>query len=510
MTVHQISGSFATTPDLMAAVVDTYPDQEAFIDGERRLTFAGWDRAALGTAATMADLGVGKGDVVCLYLPSSADYAVAYLAAMRLGAISTGINLRLGPGEVASIFARTEPRLVVCEQPEDLPVALPPGTAVLRRDQLAAAAAADPPARHPALRASDPVAIVWTSGTTGQPKGAVFDHANLAAMAAAAGALSRPGDRRISPLPFPHVGYMTRMWDELLHVITTVIVPAPWKAVSSLHLMEAEAVTVGQGVPAQWALMLAHPDFDGTDLSSLRLAGTGAASVPPELVREMRRRLGCPVIVRYTSTEACVSTGSRPGDPDEVIVNTVGRPEHGVELTLVDDDGHAVTNGEVGTVCLRSGAVMRGYWQDPERTAEIKTSDGWLLTGDLGSLDDDGNLTLVGRRSDMYIRGGYNVYPSEVEAVLTDHPAVERVAVVGLPDPVLGQIGAAFVVPPPGGAAPTSDELRAWARSRLADYKAPDRVAIVDDLPLTPMSKIDKRALLAMGVEQFTNMEEAH
>jgi acyl-CoA synthetase (AMP-forming)/AMP-acid ligase II len=203
------------------------------------------------------------------------------------------------------------------------------------------------------------------------------------------------------------------------------------------------------------------------------------------------------VIVRYTSTEACVSTGSRPGDPDDVIINTVGRPEQGVEMEIVDDDGAVVPTSTVGTVRLRSGAVMRRYWKDPARTAEVISEDGWLLTGDLGRVDDAGNLTLVGRRTDMYIRGGYNVYPTEVEAVLGEHPAIDKVAVVGVGDPVLGQIGVAFVVPASQAAPPDLDELRKWIRERLADYKAPDRLRVVDDLPLTAMSKIDKRALVA-------------
>jgi len=493
MTVRQIPGRFETAVDLMAAVVQAYPEEEAFVDGDARLTFAEWDRAAGGVATVMADLGVGKGDVVCLLLPSSADYAIAYQAAMRLGAITSGINTRLGPGEVESIFARTEPSLVICEDPHRL--TSPPPATVLPRVGLAAAAKADPLEHPVGLTADDVVAVVWTSGTSGQPKGAVFDHANLAAMAEGAGALSRPGDRRLSPLPFAHVGYMTRVWDELVHVVTTIVVPAPWKAGEALRLIGTEGVTVGQGVPSQWALMLAHPDFDQTDVSSLRLAATGGATVPPELVRDMRRRLGCPVIVRYTSTEACVSTGSRPDDPDEVIINTVGRPEVGVELEIVDDYNAMVSTGTVGTVRLRSGAVMRRYWKDPVRTAEVLSDDRWLLTGDLGRLDEAGNLTLVGRRTEMYIRGGYNVYPSEVEAVLGEHPAVDKVAVVGVGDPVLGQIGVAFVVPAAAEAPPDLDELRRWIRARLADSKAPDRLKVVDDLPLTAMSKIDKRAL---------------
>jgi acyl-CoA synthetase (AMP-forming)/AMP-acid ligase II len=287
------------------------------------------------------------------------------------------------------------------------------------------------------------------------------------------------------------------MWDELVHRITTVITPTPWKAAGALRLVEEERVTVGQGVPTQWALMLADPTFEGTDASSLRLASTGAARVPAELVREMRERLGCPVVVRYASTEASLITGTRLGDPDEVVAETVGRASDGVELRLVGEDGAPLGAGDVGLVQCRSGAAMRGYWEDPARTAEVLDPDGWVSTGDLGWLGDDGNLRLVGRRTEMYVRGGYNVYPAEVEAVLGEHPAVDRVAVVGLPAPVLGDVGWAFVVPATG-ATVDPDELKAWCKDRLADYKAPDHVRVVDDLPLTSMLKVDKRALAGL------------
>jgi acyl-CoA synthetase (AMP-forming)/AMP-acid ligase II len=483
-----------TTVALLRDTAQAVPDGEAFVDGATRTTFGAWDRAADGLAAALDDRGVRPGDVVALLLPSSTDYATCYAAAMRLGAITTGINLRLGPAEVTSIVERTRPAVVVVDEGVEPPAGVP---AVVRRGELAALYELDPPRSLPHLDPSDPVAIVWTSGTTGVPKGAVFDHRNLEAMAPGAGALSADGDRRLSPLPFAHVGYMTRMWDELVHRITTVITPSPWKAAGALRLIEEERVTVGQGVPTQWALMLADPGFASTDVSSLRLAGTGAARVPAELVREMRERLGCPVVVRYASTEASLITGTRLGDPDEVVAETVGRPSEGVELRLVEEDGSAVATGEVGLVQCRSGAAMRGYWEDPERTAEVLDPDGWVSTGDLGWLGDDDNLRLVGRRTEMYVRGGYNVYPAEVEAVLGEHPAVDKAAVVGLPAPVLGDVGWAFVVPAPG-ARVDAGELKEWCRDRLADYKAPDHVRVVEDLPLTSMLKVDKRALAGL------------
>ena len=479
---------FTDAASLLRHLASVDGDREAFVDGDVRLTFGAWSAAADAMAARLAGLGVAKGDVVCLLLPSSADYAICYQAAMRLGAITSGINPRLGQREVASIFRRTSPRVTIVD-PAVAPDPSPLTTgSVLTRDAVGEAVrGGGDPVTFPDLGLDDPVAIVWTSGTTGEPKGAVFDHGCLRHMAHNAGVLSAVGDRRLSPLPFAHVGYMTRVWDEVIHRITTVILPTPWSAADHLRLIGTERITVGQGVPTQWALVLAHPDLASTDVSSLRIAGTGAAPVPAELVRELRATLGAPVVVRYASTEASLATGTSLDDDAEVVATTVGRPSPGVEVRLLGEP--------VGEVLVRSRATMRRYWDDPARTAEVIDPDGWVHTGDLGWCDDDGNLHLSGRRTEMYIRGGYNVYPAEVEAALAEHPAVDKVAIVGVPDPILGTIGAAAVVPVDPAQPPSLDELRAWCRDRLANYKAPDRLVIVDQLPLTSMLKVDKRAL---------------
>jgi acyl-CoA synthetase (AMP-forming)/AMP-acid ligase II len=490
-----------------------YGEKCAFGDIERVrlcISFGALDAASDSVAALFAGAGVKKGDIVALLLPSSIDYAVCYQAALRLGAITSGINPRLGPSERASIFERLRPLVTVVDDSEHTALASRTITRleISKATHEASAGKGMPAPPLPALDSSDPVAVVWTGGSTGIPKGALFDHRNLEAVAAGTDVLSSPKDRRLSPLPFAHVGYMTRPWDEISNRIATIITPTPWRAADAIRLMEREAVTVGQGVPTQWALVLAHPHFESADLSSLRVAGTGASRVPPELVRAMRERLGCPVVVRYTSTETSLGTGTRPGDPDEVVATTVGAPVTGVELELVDGEGHVVPLGEVGTVRMRSRAQMRGYVShgasiDRQATDAVKDSDGWITTGDLGRMGQDGNLRLVGRSTDMLIRGGYNVYTSEVEAVLGSHPAVAQVSVVGAPDSVLGEVVVAFVVPKAGDDAqmPALDDLRAHCRMSLADYKAPDRLELLSELPTTPLGKVDTRALREMAAK---------
>ena len=485
-----VTGDFATVVDLFDAVVRQHGDREAFVHDGRRMTFAAWATAADALAGWLIDdQGVRPGDVVGIQLPSGIDYVIAYQAIMRAGAVATGVNPRLGPNEIAHIHAMCSP-VFVFDGP--LPDA-------------AGSAGGDPLRRRVELHATDPVAIVWTGGTTGYPKGAWFDHACLQAMTLGAAPLSAVGDRRLSPLPFAHVGAMTRVWDELQHLITTVVVPTPWTAAGALALIGGERITVCQGVPTQYRLMLDHPDLATTDVSSLRLAGIGASRIPPELVAEMRDKLRCPVVVRYASTEGCLATGTRLDDADDVICSTVGRPNGDVRVQLIDDAGSVIDDtgpDAVGTVCLHTRARMRGYWNDPQRTAEAIDSDGWLHTGDLGWFGDDGNLRLAGRSTEMYIRGGNNVYPIEVENCLGARADIAAAAILGVTvEDRVGEIGVLFAVPTPGTTLQLVD-LQADVRRQLAPYKAPDALVVVDQLPLTSIGKVDKLALQARAQEE--------
>jgi acyl-CoA synthetase (AMP-forming)/AMP-acid ligase II len=491
-----LAGHHETLAEAMDTAVAAFGEREAYVERGRRITFAEWVAAADGVAAELAARGVQPGDVVAIALPPSIDYAVAYAALVRLGAVASGINLRLGPREVAAICSCAPPVLAFVD--EDAPLAgLPDGLGSLPRRALVRATSRVPlPARRG--RSSDPVVIVWTSGTTGVPKGAWFDHDALRAAVTTAGVMSAPFDRRLVPTPFAHAGYMAKLWEQIAWGTTIVISPTPWTAGETVALLGAERITVAGGVPTQWAKLLDEPALDTVDTSTLRIGVVATAPAPPELVARVSECLGCALVVRYAMTESPSITGTEPGDPPDVSFRTVGRPQPGVEVELRGDDGARVAVGVVGRVHIRSACVMRGYWNAPELTAEVLDADGWLRSGDLGAFDADGNLVLVGRVSDLYIRGGYNVYPLEVEHVLAEHPAVDDVAVIGVPAPVIGEIGVAFVVIAPGYGAPSLEELRSWCQARLADYKAPDRIVAMDALPRTPMQKVDTAALRAL------------
>jgi acyl-CoA synthetase (AMP-forming)/AMP-acid ligase II len=355
-----------------------------------------------------------------------------------------------------------------------------------------------PGAAPPPLTADEdrPVAIVFTSGTTGLPKGAVYAGRQLRFITGVdTGDRWGGGGPALGASSLAHLGPTTKMPGNLMKGGTTYLVER-WRAGEALRMTAEHRMASLAGIPTQVALMLHHPDFDQTDLSSVQAVVIGGGPATPDLVREIRERLSAAVSTRYSCTEAGIGLGTGFTDPPEDAEVSVGRPHAGVELALRDvATGADVAEGDVGEVCLRSGAVMTGYWRDPEATAEAFWPDGFVRTGDLGHLDDQGRLRLAGRAKDMYVRGGYNVYPMEVEAVLAGHPAVREVAIVARPDDTMGEVGVAVVVAVDPAAPPSLDDLRAFAGDRLAHHKLPEHLAVVDQLPLTAMEKVDKTAL---------------
>jgi acyl-CoA synthetase (AMP-forming)/AMP-acid ligase II len=458
-----------------------FRDKVAVVDADGdQLTYFDLFHRSEAIAGGLLESGVEVGDVIALALPSSLDYVVAYLGAARIGAISAGINPRLSAHERERVLARSEPKLVISDAAD-----IPKGEPIRGR----------PPTRSDPER---PVAVVFTSGTTGEPKGAVFRNRQLAAitMFDSGGTWgSRDEDRpMLSSTEMCHVGFMTKLpW--YLRTGSRIHVLRKWRAEDALRTISEQRMPSVGGIGAQIALMLRLPDFDDYDVSSVKAIIVGGGPSPAALIEEARARFGAAYSVRYSSTESGgVGTLTAFDAPDEEALFTVGRPRDGIDLVVRDDAGNPIPDGEVGEVTLRSPAMMSEYWNDPEETANT-LKDGWLYTKDLGYIDERGCLRLAGRGKEMFIRGGYNVYPMEIEAVLAAHPKVGHVAVVPRSDPVMSEVGVAFVVPRPGAEPPTLEEIRTFGADKLAAYKLPEALRVVDELPLNAMQKVDRNRL---------------
>ena len=442
-----------------------FGDDIAYDGWDRTLTYAQLDDESDRAAGGLIDRGVGEGDVVVLRMVSGADYLVAYLGAAKVGAITAGINPKLAGPEQDALEQRVEPAIVVTEP---LPHGNPPAPLPPDDDRL--------------------TTIVFTSGTTGLPRGAMFGNRELAAIAAIdrgdADGQWGGGAPMLASTQFPHIGFMTKLpW--YLQSGSRLVALEHWTADGVLEAVARHRMPTIGGVAPQIALLLRSDRMDSEDLSCVRALIVGGAMSAPGLVSEARDRFGAPYSIRYSSTESGgVGLGTAFDADDDEALHSIGRPRPGVDATVADD----------GELLVRSPAQMRGYWNDPEQS-EATLRDGWLHTGDRASVDNTGLFRITGRIKDMYIRGGYNVAPGEVESVLSTHPDVRDVAVVGRPDDVMGEIGVAVIAVRPGSPAPDLDGLRSHAEGSLARWKLPEDVVVVDALPLTPMQKVDRAAL---------------
>jgi len=540
---------WGSIPGLVADAADRFGEAEAVVDGERRLTFSQLEEQALRvTGATMA-AGIHRGDRVAVWAPNMAEWVVAALGLSGAGAVLVPLNTRFKGPEAAYVLRRSGARALFTVrgflgvdypamlEGEDVPALerivllhdddgprseltdtdevpvfgwdefLAAGEGVCEGTDGVVGAPVAPTAeraRWAEVSGDDLSDIIFTSGTTGRPKGAMTTHAQtlrtFATWASIVGLAE--GDRYLVVNPFFHTfGYKAGIVACLMQGAT--IVPEPVFDVDKvLATVAAERVTVLPGPPTLYQSILEHPRRAEHDLSSLRLAVTGAAVVPVELVRRMSAELGFgTVLTAYGLTE---STGTvtmcRRGDDPETIAGTSGRAIPGLEVRVVDDKGAEVPRGDPGEIVVRGYTVVQGYFEDPAATAEAIDPDGWLHTGDVGVMDDGGNVRITDRKKDMFIVGGFNAYPAEIEGALLGHPAVAQAAVVGVPDERLGEVGCAFVVLRPGAGADAGtlpEELVAWARQRMANYKVPRRVEVVDALPLNASGKVLKTELRA-------------
>ncbi|EFC79851.1 FadD3 family acyl-CoA ligase [Parafrankia sp. EUN1f] len=512
----------ATIPAALARAAARWPHDEAIVDGDQRLTFADLDARTAEVARALVASGVRAGDRVSVWAPNTCEWALVALGVYRAGAVLAPINSRFKGVEAARILRTAGSRLLfvvdgfldtdyltmLAEQPA--PPALADivlmGSATGRAgatgwpDFLARAEGqpdAEVAARSAALTGDDLSDIVFTSGTTGAPKGAMLTHGASTGVYTSWSQLVglRHGDRYLLVYPFFHTAGLKSGLLACLLVGATLVPHPVFDVPSVLRRVAQERITMLPGPPAIYQSIL-NTDLAGYDLSSLRLAVTGAAAVPVELVRRLRSELGLQtVLTAYGLTETTgTATACRRDDDPETIAMTSGRAIPGVEVRIVDDTGAPLPPGEPGEIVIRGYNVMRGYFDNPDATAEAIDADGWLHSGDIGVQDEAGNIRITDRKKDMFIVGGFNAYPAEIEAMLLEHGGIAQVAVIGVPDERLGEVGMAFVIPRAGVTVDPAQVI-AWSRERMANYKVPRRVEVVDALPLNATGKIVKYEL---------------
>ena len=491
-----------TIPAVAEDAARRFGDRAAIVDGERALSFAGLRGESLKAARAFASAGLAKGDRVAIWAPNSLDWIVACIGAQAAGCVVVTLNTRLKGAEAAFILNKSRARMLLTVRGflgADYPALLDgldlphlERTLCFGEEWRSFAESGREEAPLPAVSPEDACDILFTSGTTGEPKGVVSTHGqsvrSFRAWADAVGL--RDSDRYLIVNPFFHTFGYKAGWLACLIKGATIYPLATFDTARLIELVAKHRITVLPGPPAIFQTLLAT-DLKGADLSSLRLSVTGAASVPVALIERMRSDLGIEtVLTGYGLTESCgIVSISAADDPAEIVARTAGRPIPGVEVRIASPDETGA-----GEVLVRGFNVMRGYFEDAAATAEAIDAEGWLHTGDIGRFEPGGELVITDRIKDMYISGGFNCYPAEIERALQRHPDVALAAVIGIPDERLGEVGMAFVVPRAGRSI-APDALLAWARDTMANYKAPRRIEVVEALPLNASGKVQKFAL---------------
>ncbi len=502
-----------TIPHAAAVAADRWAASPAIIERGETWTFGDlWERSRAAASALLAH-GVRPGDRVAIWAPNSREWIVAAIAAMTCGAALVTLNTRLKGKEAGDILRRSRARLLFTVRDFlgiDYPALLADehlpdlGSTVMLGDEFEGFVQGGNGARDPAVDAAlaaidaDTVSdILFTSGTTGAPKGVLMTHGRVLPQCAVwiANTGLAHGERYLIANPFFH-SFGTKVgWVACLLSGAVTLPMAQFDVEEAVRLIEAERVGFLPGPPTIFQMLLAELDRRTFDCSSLRGGTTGAATVPPALIERIRADLGMrDIITAYGMTECVLITSCVPGDTAERIANSCGIPFPGNEVIVADRHGQELPRGEVGEILVRGQGVMLGYLDDDAATNEAIDEDGWLHTGDVGVMDDDGYLRITDRMKDLYISGGFNVYPAEVEKLLAHHPAIAMAAVVGVPDARLGEVGRAFVVLRPGHRA-SVDELRAWSRDHMANYKVPREFRLLEDLPRNASGKIVKGEL---------------
>ncbi|MEU7577337.1 long-chain fatty acid--CoA ligase [Streptomyces sp. NPDC041068] len=491
---------------VLAEPARRHPDRTALVEGELRLTFKELWRQARAQGAALAEFGVRPGDRVALMAPNTTEFPKAYYAILAAGGVVVPVHLLLSAEEVEHVLRDSGATLLLCHPAQARTGAAAAEATGVRMLRLGAegeletlAEKTEPLASYVTRDADDPAVVFYTSGTTGVPKGAVLSHFNLV-MNATVNAFDandvRPDDVALGALPLFHAFGQTVSMNSTWRAGATLVLLPRFDAARAVELMVAEGANTFHGVPTMFVGLVAAA-ATAAELPKLRLCISGGASLPVAVLEHFEEAFGTPVYEGYglseTSPAASVNQpdfGTKPG--------SIGHPLWGVDVEIaradVDDRVELLPTGELGEVVIRGHNVFSGYLGRPGATAEALV-DGWFRSGDLGTKDAEGFLTIVDRKKDVIIRGGFNVYPREVEEVLMRHPVVAQAAVIGLPDAVHGEEICAVVVPAPDAAPDDADAVIAWSKEHLGRHKYPRRVEFTDELPLGPSMKVLKREL---------------
>ena len=513
-----------TIPVLLADAAQRYGEHPAVVDDRSTTSYAALGEAARAFGAALVEQGIGMGDRVAIWAPNSTEWITALFGLSGAGAVLVPVNTRFKGSEAADILRRSRARVLVTVTDflDTNPVAmlrdaggdvpdldaivviagpvLPDTTAW--SDFVAGAtpaSLAEVDRRTAALSDDDPSDIIFTSGTTGAPKGVVQTHHGTLGVATDWATMTglSADDRYLMINPYFHMFGLKAGILASVSAGATMFPEPVFDVDRVLQRVTAERVTVLPGPPTLYQSILDRPDAGSHDLSSLRVAVTGAADIPVELMRRVIDELPFDVVMAgYGLTEGGTASATEPGDDPEIVATTVGRARPGFEIRIVDGDGNDVPADGPGEILLRSETIMSHYHDDPAATAATLSADGWLRTGDIGTIDAEGRLRIVGRAKDMFIVGGFNAYPAEIENALLRHPDVQEAAVIGIPDDRLGEVGMAFVVLAPGATA-KPDDVIAWSRGSMANYKVPRRVEILTELPRNATGKVEKLRLQA-------------
>ncbi|WP_258000318.1 long-chain-fatty-acid--CoA ligase [Bacillus sp. Marseille-P3661] len=508
---------------LLDSALALKPDLEVIYDGVRRLTYKELNLEASELASGLHQLGITKGDRVAVSLPNWHEFIVIQFALAKLGAILIPFNTRFKKEEVTYILNNSGAKVVFFpeefdhinhfNQYQEIKENIPTlehlvavrfhSNEIESYENLLRAGKVKQAPKVEIDPIEDVYAILYTSGTTGKPKGAMLTHKNLVHTAVAGAECMKCSPNDVFLLPTPAFHVMGLMF--VLRVIASasrMVLMEVFKPEKALALVEQEKVTIHPGVPTMFILELNHPNFSKYDLSSLRTGEMGGAPAPVEIIRRIREEMGINILIGYGMTETSPTLSLTSFDDDDLVrAETVGRPLPGVEVKVVDGNRNEVAIGEVGELACKSFGLMKGYYNMPEKTYETIDEQGWYYTGDLATIDQKGYIRIVGRKKEMIIRGGYNIYPREVEEYFYTHPYVNNVAILGLPDTVLGEISCACIQLK-AGTISSEEEMLSFIKEKVADYKVPDKIVFVEDFPMTPSGKIKKIELQSQLKEQ--------